>query len=121
MSIELKKFIFVFLSVIALNIHAQQTGTCTAGTQYCESLDTTNNTTTNNTNTNTNTNVNTNVNTNANTNVNTSTSTNVNTNVNTNQTLTSLLTLTITLIAQQLQATTPILITTLVRLHQTLQ
>jgi hypothetical protein len=85
MSIELKKFIFVFLSVIALNIHAQQTGTCTAGTQYCESLDTTNNTTTNNTNTNTNTNVNTNVNTNANTNVNTSTSTNVNTNVNTNQ------------------------------------
>jgi hypothetical protein len=85
MSIELKKFLFVFLSVVALNVHAQQTGTCTAGTEFCESLDTTNNTTTNNTNTNTNTNVNTNVNTNENTNVNTSTSTNVNTNVNTNQ------------------------------------
>jgi hypothetical protein len=67
------------------HIQAQQTGTCTAGTEFCESLDTTNDTTTNNTNTNTNTNVNTNVNTNENTNVNTSTSTNVNTNVNTNQ------------------------------------
>ena len=71
--------------VLSFNSYAQQTGTCTAGTQYCESLDTTNDTTTNNTNTNTNTNVNTNVNTNENTNVNTSTSTNVNTNVNTNQ------------------------------------
>jgi len=67
---------------------ADQTGNCTAGTQYCESnsLDTTNNTTTTNTNTNTNTNNNTNnnTNTNANTNVNTSTNTNANTNVNTN-------------------------------------
>ena len=66
---------------------ADQTGNCTAGTQYCESnsLDTTNNTTTNNTNANTNTNNNTNnnTNTNANTNVNTSTNTNANTNVNT--------------------------------------
>jgi len=66
---------------------ADQTGNCTAGTQYCESnsLDTTNNTTTTNTNTNTNTNNNTNnnTNTNANTNVNTSTNTNANTNVNT--------------------------------------
>jgi len=66
---------------------ADQTGNCTAGTQYCESnsLDTTNNTTTTNTNTNTNTNNNTNnnTNTNANTNVNTSTNTNSNTNNNT--------------------------------------
>ena len=65
-----------------------QTGTCTAGTQYCENsvLDTQNTTTTTNTNTNTNTNNNTNnnTNTNANTNVNTSTNTNANTNVNTN-------------------------------------
>jgi hypothetical protein len=36
--------------VLSFNSYAQQTGTCTAGTQYCESLDTTNNTTTNNTN-----------------------------------------------------------------------
>jgi hypothetical protein len=64
-------------------VDAQQTGTCTAGTQYCESLDTTNNTVTDNTNVNTNTNNNTNVNTSTNNNVNTST--NVNTNVNTNQ------------------------------------
>ena len=68
-------------------IQAQQTGTCTAGTEFCESLDTTNDTTTNNTNTNTNVNTNTNNNTNVNTNANTNinTSTNANTNVNTNQ------------------------------------
>jgi len=65
---------------------ADQTGTCTAGTQYCEenSLDTTNNTTTNNTNINNNTNLNTNNNTNLNTNNNTNLNTNVNTNQNTN-------------------------------------
>ena len=66
-----------------------QTGTCTAGTQYCENsvLDTQNTTTTTNTNTNTNVNTNTNNNTNVNTNANTNinTSTNANTNVNTNQ------------------------------------
>ena len=75
--------------VLSFNSYAQQTGTCTAGTQYCESLDTTNNTTTNNTNVNTNVNTNTNLNTNLNTNVstnqntNTNTSTNANTNTNT--------------------------------------
>jgi hypothetical protein len=47
--------------VLSFNSYAQQTGTCTAGTQYCESLDTTNNTTTNNTNVNTNVNTNTNL------------------------------------------------------------
>ena len=64
-----------------------QTGTCTAGTQYCENsvLDTQNTTTTTNTNTNTNTNNNTNNNTNTNANTNINTSTNANTNVNTNQ------------------------------------
>ena len=64
-----------------------QTGTCTAGTQYCENsvLDTQNTTTTTNTNTNTNTNNNTNTNTNTNANTNINTSTNANTNVNTNQ------------------------------------
>ena len=65
-------------------IQAQQTGTCTAGTEFCESLDTTNNTTTNNTNTNNNTNVNTNTNSNTNVNTNTNSNTNVNTNNNTN-------------------------------------
>jgi hypothetical protein len=85
MIIDFKKFIFVCVAGLSIASYAQQTGTCTAGTEFCESLDTTNDTTTNNTNTNTNTNVNTNVNTNENTNVNTSTSTNVNTNVNTNQ------------------------------------
>jgi hypothetical protein len=30
--------------VLSFNSYAQQTGTCTAGTQYCESLDTTNDT-----------------------------------------------------------------------------
>jgi len=83
MTFDSKKFLFVFLFGASLAASAQQTGTCTAGTQYCESLDTTNNTVTNNTNVNTNTNNNTNVNTNANTNINTST--NANTNVNTNQ------------------------------------
>jgi hypothetical protein len=71
------------LLLVSITLQAQQTGTCTAGTQYCESLDTTNNTVTDNTNVNTNTNNNTNVNTSTNNNVNTST--NVNTNVNTNQ------------------------------------
>ena len=66
------------------HIQAQQTGTCTAGTEFCESLDTTNDTTTNNTNTNNNTNVNTNTNSNTNVNTNTNSNTNVNTNNNTN-------------------------------------
>jgi len=78
----------ITLLLFANFTYADQTGTCTAGTQYCEenSLDTTNNTTTNNTNTNNNTNVNTNTNnnTNVNTNSNVNTNTNVNTNVNTN-------------------------------------
>jgi hypothetical protein len=66
------------------HIQAQQTGTCTAGTQYCEDngLTTINTTTTTNTNTNVNTNVNTNENTNVNTNQNTNVSTNFNNNVN---------------------------------------
>ena len=42
------------LLLVSITLQAQQTGTCTAGTEFCESLDTTNNTTTNNTNTNTN-------------------------------------------------------------------
>jgi len=82
MTFDSKKFLFVFLFGASLAASAQQTGTCAAGTQYCESLDTTNNTVTNNTNVNTNTNNNTNANTNTNNNV--STSTNVNTNANTN-------------------------------------
>ena len=62
-----------------------QTGTCTAGSEFCEanSLNTTNTTTTTNSNTNVNTNSNTNVNTNSNTNVNTTTTTGTNTNNNT--------------------------------------
>jgi len=80
----MKRGLILGLGLLLIStVDAQQTGTCTAGTQYCESLDTTNNTVTNNTNVNTNTNNNTNVNTNTNNNV--STSTNANTNVNTNQ------------------------------------
>ena len=81
----------LFLSALFLGTPVKadtQTGTCTAGTEYCEanSLNTTNSTTTTNSNTNVNTNSNTNVNTNSNTNVNTTTTTatNSNTNVNTN-------------------------------------
>ena len=80
----MKRGLILGLGLLLIStVDAQQTGTCTAGTQYCESLDTTNNTVTDNTNVNTNTNNNTNVNTSTNNNVNTST--NVNTNVNTNQ------------------------------------
>ena len=63
-----------------------QTGTCAAGTQYCENsvLDTQNTTTTTNTNSNTNVNTNTNTNTNNNTNVNTNTNNNTNVSTNTN-------------------------------------
>jgi len=86
--------IVCFFSVVA---NAEnQTGTCTAGSQYCENnvLDTTNNTTTTNSNTNVNTNTTTttatnnntssNTNNSTNTNTNNSTSANVNTNSNTN-------------------------------------
>tara|TARA_R110000823_G_scaffold223919_2_gene351985 strand:- start:549 stop:1505 length:957 start_codon:yes stop_codon:yes gene_type:complete len=67
-------------------VYGDQTGTCTAGTEFCEenTLNTTNSTTTSNTNVNTNTNTNTNANTNSNTNVSTATNTNNNTNNNTN-------------------------------------
>ena len=85
---DYKKISLLVLSVVSFNSFADQTGTCTSGTQYCEdnSLDTTNTTTTNNTNVNTNVNTNTNNNTNSNTNVNTNSNTNnsVNTNSNTN-------------------------------------
>jgi hypothetical protein len=85
---DYKKISLLVLSVVSFNSFADQTGTCTSGTQYCEdnSLDTTNTTTTNNTNVNTNVNTNTNNNTNTNTNVNTNSNTNnsVNTNSNTN-------------------------------------
>ena len=74
----------ISLVLTATVLQADQTGNCTSGTEFCESLDTTNNTTTNNTNVNTNTNNNTNVNTNANTNINTSTNNNTNVNTNTN-------------------------------------
>ncbi len=83
----MKRGLFLILTLGMFNsVYAEQTGNCTAGTQYCEqnSLDTTNTTTTTNTNTNTNTNNNTNVNTNTNTNVNTNSNTNVSTNTNTN-------------------------------------
>jgi len=86
-------WLFLVGSIIAITLFSvlanaeNQTGTCTAGTQYCENsvLDTQNTTTTTNTNTNTNTNNNTNNNTNTNANTNINTSTNANTNVNTNQ------------------------------------
>jgi len=88
---DYKKISLLVLSVVSFNSFADQTGTCTSGTQYCEdnSLDTTNTTTTNNTNVNTNVNTNTNNNTNSNTNVNTSSSTSnstVNSTVNQNVT-----------------------------------
>jgi hypothetical protein len=84
-----KKALLVLLASLFTGLgYADQTGDCTAGSQYCEqnSLDTTNTTTTTNTNTNNNTNTNTNTNTNNNTNTNTNTNnnTNVNTNTNTN-------------------------------------
>ena len=60
--------LFAFMSY---GILADQTGDCTQGEEFCESLETTNNTTTNNTNTNTNTSNNTNVNTNNTTSANT--------------------------------------------------
>jgi hypothetical protein len=84
MIIDFKKFIFVCVAGLSMSSYAQQTGTCTAGTQYCEDngLTTINTTTTTNTNTNVNTNVNTNENTNVNTNQNTNVSTNSNNNVN---------------------------------------
>jgi len=86
-------WLFIIGSIIGITLFSiaanaeNQTGTCTAGTQYCENsvLDTQNTTTTTNTNTNTNTNNNTNNNTNTNANTNINTSTNANTNVNTNQ------------------------------------
>ena len=90
---EGKKTLFIVagilgLLLVSLNIKADQTGDCVAGTEFCENngLTTINNTVTANTNTNNNTNNNTNSNTNsnANTNVNTSTNTNQNTNNSTN-------------------------------------
>ena len=96
----MKRYYLIPLILFTFNLSAQQTGSCDAGTQYCEanSLNTTNVTTTNNTNSNTNTNtntststatsnntnINTNTNTNNNTNNNTSTSTSTNTNNNNN-------------------------------------
>ena len=92
-------FMIGILSVLLFATFARsenQTGTCTAGSQYCENnvLDTTNNTTTSNSNTNVNTNTTTttatnnntssNTNNSTNTNTNNSTSANVNTNSNTN-------------------------------------
>ena len=79
--------VLLFLLVLVSGPAASdQTGTCTAGTEFCEenTLNTTNSTTTSNTNVNTNSN--TNVNTNSNTNNNTSTSSNLNTNTNNNTT-----------------------------------
>ena len=56
-----KRALLVLGLVLSFNSYGDQTGDCTAGTQYCEqnSLDTTNNTTTNNSNTNVNTNTDT--------------------------------------------------------------
>ena len=74
-------FAILFMAgVYSQNISAQATGTCTAGTQYCEASDSTSTTT----NTNTNTSTNTNTNNNTSTNTSTSTNTNNNTNNNTN-------------------------------------
>jgi len=80
-----KRVLLALGLVLSFNSYGDQTGNCTAGSQYCEqnSLDTTNNTTTTNSNTNVNTNTNTNSNTNVNTNTNTNVSTNQNTNINT--------------------------------------
>jgi hypothetical protein len=97
----------------ATNLSAQQTGTCTAGTEFCESLDTNNDTVTNNTNVNTNTNNNTNVSTNQNTNI--STSTNNNNNVIPIKTLQQTLTPIQTLAIQPLTTLTPT--TTLIHLR----
>jgi hypothetical protein len=83
----MKRYYLIPLILFTFNLSAQQTGSCNAGTQYCEanSLNTTNVTTTNNTNSNTNTNTNTSTSTatSNNTNINTSTNTNNNTNNNT--------------------------------------
>ena len=78
------------LFAFSFGVQADQTGDCTAGTQYCEdnglttinTTVTTNTNTNNNTNNNTNTNSNTNVNTNNNTNVNSNTNNSTNTNTN---------------------------------------
>ena len=64
----------------ASTANSQATGTCTAGTEYCEAV----NTVTTTTSTAANTNTNTNTNNNTNTNTTTATNTNNNTNVNTN-------------------------------------
>ena len=70
---------FILMAGFWSNItFADQTGDCTAGTEFCED----NNQTTTSTGTNTNTNTNTNTSTNTNTNTNTSTGTNTNTNTN---------------------------------------
>ena len=80
----------LLLAFLPIYGYGQQTGSCDAGTQYCEanSLNTQNTTVTTNTNSNTNNNINsstsTSTNTNNNNNVNTSTSNNVNTNTNNN-------------------------------------
>ena len=74
------------LLAVSFGAQADQTGDCTAGTQYCEDngLTTINNTVTTNTNTNNNTNNNTNTNTNTNANTNNNTNVNSNTNNSTN-------------------------------------
>ena len=55
--------IFLVLLGTSFNVRADQTGDCTQGTEFCESLETTNTTTTNNTNTNANATTNTHANT----------------------------------------------------------
>ena len=74
------------LLTMSFAVSSDQTGDCTAGTQYCENngLTTINTTVTTNTNTNNNTNNNTNTNTNTNSNTNVNTNTNTSTNSNTN-------------------------------------
>ena len=79
LKVRINRVILFFVFLWCGNeIQAQATGTCTAGTEYCEAVTTSNDTTTNNTNNNTN------QNTNNNTNTSTSTSTATNTNYNTN-------------------------------------
>ena len=79
LKVKINRIILFFVFLWCGNeIQAQATGTCPAGTEYCEAVTTTNDTTTNNTNNNTN------QNTNNNTNTSTSTSTATNTNYNNN-------------------------------------
>jgi DNA polymerase III alpha subunit (gram-positive type) len=85
LKVKINRVILFFVFLWCGNeIQAQATGTCPAGTEYCEAVTTSNDTTTNNTNQNTNTNNSTSTSTSTNTNNNTSNTTSNSTTVNTN-------------------------------------